>query len=30
VDGVVRVENGLTGDVDDRDDGVLMTPWLRP
>jgi CBS domain-containing protein len=30
VEGVVRVENRLTYDVDDRDGGVLMTPWLRP
>lgn len=30
VEGVVRVENRVTYDVDDRDAGVLMTPWLRP
>jgi len=30
VEGVVRFENRLTYDVDDRHAGVLMTPWLRP
>jgi CBS domain-containing protein len=30
VEGVVRVENRLTYDVDDRDAGVLTSPWLRP
>ena len=30
VEGVVRVENRLTDDVDDRGRDVLMTPWLRP
>ena len=30
VEGVVRVENRLTYDVDDRGRDVLMTPWLRP
>jgi hypothetical protein len=30
VEGVVRVEDRLTYDVDDRGRDVLMTPWLRP
>jgi CBS-domain-containing membrane protein len=30
VEGVVRVENRLTYDLDDRGRDVLMTPWLRP
>ncbi|HEV8637151.1 MAG TPA: CBS domain-containing protein [Chloroflexota bacterium] len=30
VESVVRVENRLTYDVDDRGRDVLMTPWLRP
>jgi CBS-domain-containing membrane protein len=28
--GMVRVEDRLTCDVDDRGADVLMTPWLRP
>jgi CBS domain-containing protein len=30
LEGVVRVEDRLTYDVDDRGRDVLMTPWLRP
>ncbi|HEY2959451.1 MAG TPA: BON domain-containing protein [Actinomycetota bacterium] len=30
VEGVVRVEDRLTYDFDDRGADVLMTPWLRP
>jgi osmotically-inducible protein OsmY len=30
VEGVVRVENRLTHDVDDRGTEPLTTPWLRP
>jgi hypothetical protein len=30
VEGVVRVEDRLVSDVDDRGRDVLMTPWPRP